>query len=539
MENHGFCLFPFINDEEVQQLKSLYQTSVDESDIDGMYANHNRNNYEIGKNVSDEIFRILNDKINNSFDNAEHYIAHFVVKEAGNQNEFPLHQDWNVVDEQDYETFHIWIPLEFSHHKNGGMFVVPGSHKFFNNYRSGVLGIPMVSSDQITKKISIDLNIPRGNALVWNSATFHGSHPNESNENRISVLAVIKNKKAKTYYFHLNENKIERYPLTSDLLLQNLHDLEKGIFPNDWVPESSIPFNQKNNKEINSVDLLNKYTVKPIVGNNIYPVNKLPEVEKCLYINGFTTIDCIDRNTIDTLRNLLEEKSNYSDKLEKAAYLSLINEDFETKNALHNQITEILKPLFDKLFKDYKTPIFQFFVKAPDSDGNIGFHTDDTLILNPQIEPHYAIWIPLIDVDENNGAIQLIPGSHHWYSGVATSSIEWPYLKYQDQINEKSVTIKMNAGEILIFDNRMVHGSTYNKTNKIRPCVAGRIVNKKSEYYSFYKENNTENFIQVYSESNDYYLNEKFNGESEISETGIYKGKMKQEPFNSKLTFNE
>lgn len=59
MDDKGFCILPLLNTEAIQSLKQLYEKYVEDGQIAGMYANHNRNEVEKSKLISKEIIDIV------------------------------------------------------------------------------------------------------------------------------------------------------------------------------------------------------------------------------------------------------------------------------------------------------------------------------------------------------------------------------------------------------------------------------------------------------------------------------------------------
>lgn len=537
IDKFGYALFPFLEEEHVKALQKLYNEHVDDGKIAGMYANHNRNEVAKSKYLSEKIIEILQPKLREKFNDFTPFISHFVVKAAQSENEFALHQDWNIVDEKKFKSYHIWMPLDITHRENGGMFVVPGSHHFFNNHRSGSLGTSAISSNKDLNQLKEELIIPRGNALAWHGATFHGSFPNSSEQNRISVVLVMYERKATTHYYHLNSNtqQIDIYPLTPNLLLENLPILEIGNIPNSWEKISSIPNQNIQNTQIRTSDIIREAKNKKLMQIPFLSILKHESMQEEIAKNGFVLIkDFLDDYQLLQAKNILNKNSNFQIFTGEPRYTSMERESPENKVLISNLLEQLLLPSLMKFFKDFKCPVFQFFIKMPHSDGEVGMHTDTTLLLNPAIEPHYGIWIPLQDVDENNGTLMLAKSSHQWFNGVLTSSVNWPFFPYLSKIEEKAIKLNLKAGELVVFDNRLIHGSTYNASEKPRLCVAGRVTHQYSQYYSFFKENPDENLISVYEEADDFYLNEKFKGDKTVSPTGKYIGKIAQPDFNPK-----
>ncbi|RKU16400.1 hypothetical protein C6503_12290 [Candidatus Poribacteria bacterium] len=81
-----------------------------------------------------------------------------------------------------------------------------------------------------------------------------------------------------------------------------------------------------------------------------------------------------------------------------------------------------------------------------------------------------TVWIPLVPVDETNGCLQVVAGSHRL--GVVdhhTEEREGKFLEVLDELIEESriVTCPMEVGDALVFHNLTLHRSLPHTTSEI------------------------------------------------------------------------
>lgn len=76
-----------------------------------------------------------------------------------------------------------------------------------------------------------------------------------------------------------------------------------------------------------------------------------------------------------------------------------------------------------------------------------------------------VVWIPLVDVSEQNGSIILYPGSHK--NGVLPNKLEGGFAQVE-RPNTEAIQPTMKVGDIAIFDSMLVHESGEIKDNSIR-----------------------------------------------------------------------
>ncbi|MBF4507146.1 phytanoyl-CoA dioxygenase family protein [Flavobacterium sp. JLP] len=79
-----------------------------------------------------------------------------------------------------------------------------------------------------------------------------------------------------------------------------------------------------------------------------------------------------------------------------------------------------------------------------------------------------VIWIPLIDINKELGALEILPKSH--VNGLRTNHIEngFGMVLLNEDEQENLISVELNAGDALIFSSFLIHQSGDNITNKPR-----------------------------------------------------------------------
>ncbi len=516
LDELGFCTFPVFENNEVEQLLLLYHSHFGERSINALYASHNSNPVEQSLYVSREIKNIVSESLQSIFPDYEYFLGHFMVKGANVEKEFSLHQDWNILDESKYKSYQVWIPLQLSYPANGGIFVVPGSHQFFGNYRSGSYGIPVVPFDEKVKPLISDIIVPAGNALVYHNGLFHASYPNTTDEIRIAVIANFVEKRAPTFFFHQNKkaNATELYEITGETLIAQLPQFEKGIVDSSYILNSTVPLCKTDNAQITSADLVShyekKFGKKPAAQIKQLHITVTEELEQKLNEDGYTVIDLLDAMQVDFFKKEYNIHFGNIDRT-PGRFTTLQDTDAVMKKQIHDFIVQHSDAPMRKYFKDFIIPVSQFYTKKAHTCGDIDLHADSTLLLNHQLEPHYAIWIPLVDVDANNGTLTVIPRSHRVNGAFFSGTFACYHQAHLDWLRQFEVPIKLKAGQAVIFDNNALHNSTANQTDINRLCFTFRITHTASQYYSFVGDGND---IVVYEEGHNFYMDSNWDGEN-------------------------
>lgn len=93
-------------------------------------------------------------------------------------------------------------------------------------------------------------------------------------------------------------------------------------------------------------------------------------------------------------------------------------------------------------------------------------------------------------------------GFFHPYRGISFSA---PFKNYEDLLKRYLVPIDLKAGDILLFDNRLVHYSHLNNSHQPRVVVMSGIFPIEAEIISVYKDENTPNSpIEIYQQTDDF-----------------------------------
>ncbi len=114
-----------------------------------------------------------------------------------------------------------------------------------------------------------------------------------------------------------------------------------------------------------------------------------------------------------------------------------------------------------------------FFIKEPHTKSTVGWHQDAYYW---PMAPHHSVtvWLAFDDVDEVNGGMKLIPGSHrggiinHQRSTETDSVLTLELADGTDFRADGAVQFKLKAGECSLHDDRAIHGSPANPSARRR-----------------------------------------------------------------------
>lgn len=174
---------------------------------------------------------------------------------------------------------------------------------------------------------------------------------------------------------------------------------------------------------------------------------------------------------------------------------------FSKNETYYNQVeSTILSAIIPKL-KDYFEPFkcfgAMYVVKPSGPFQDLGLHQDWNFVDESK---HWSLnmWLPLIDVDENNGAISVIKGSHRFmptFRGSGTPEVYGHLMPLAESFLEP---ISMKAGDAIFFFHNLLHSSTRNQSGEARVCI-GTTITERSAPLLFYKKEDSTALTEVYN----------------------------------------
>jgi len=220
LETQGYVVLPFLSEDELSSLIDVFE-AIPNEDLSDFYASSHQKDLEFRKSTNDKIVQAFGRSVEKYFEEAELLGGSFIAKKANYKEKLQPHQDWNIVDESQFRSFNIWIPLVDTKESNGAIMVMPNSHLWLKNYRHSSIPCAYSEVHQLLFENMLTLNLKAGEALIYDHALIHASHPNNSNKTRIACASGIKPKEAEMLIYWKNQNEIEEYNCNTAYFLEN------------------------------------------------------------------------------------------------------------------------------------------------------------------------------------------------------------------------------------------------------------------------------------------------------------------------------
>lgn len=217
--------------------------------------------------------------------------------------------------------------------------------------------------------------------------------------------------------------------------------------------------------------------------------------------NGFAIIGEVAPPLILELNQFVQ---NYPNTTKNYFSYSLLENDFNTNLYIRNFFKEKLTNFYESWFSGFKTFNESFLIKPCSTSKELLLH-QDFCYTDESKYAAYNVWIPLCDVNENNGAICVLPGSHLWYKNYRSSSLPTSRISMKNFPASQIQKVPMKKGQVLLFHPALFHGSYPNTTTQNRIVVTTTVTYKDASFLYYHQEENATE-TEVYCLHEDAYL---------------------------------
>jgi len=202
-----------------------------------------------------------------------------------------------------------------------------------------------------------------------------------------------------------------------------------------------------------------------------------PDLQAELLEHGFVKVPLLDVGELAAFNeewDQLRPDDNWAPDgtgLNRSTYhCTFLDTNQSYKRQAQDLVRAVFQPKIDQVVVDYRILTSNLYVKQP-GVGRFQIHqnwptTEDLSITT------LTVWCPMHDVDESNGTIRVVPGSHKIVSDVATPQRPSFFDAFEDELIDRYLQpISMRGGEALVFDDSLLHWSTENYSDAPRRAV--------------------------------------------------------------------
>jgi tetratricopeptide (TPR) repeat protein/SAM-dependent methyltransferase len=245
-----------------------------------------------------------------------------------------------------------------------------------------------------------------------------------------------------------------------------------------------------------------------IPSTNVTPLT--PEMQQQLETEGYVVLEnFLTPDELDDLREFdrahpLPEEMAASDRPQTIATSDLIY-----RKKFSDKFKSIAAPKLKTIIPGYRTLFCPWFRKKSNSKNNpIHIHQDPSFTDETQYSS-LGIWCPLNDVDFEGSCLYIVKGSHRL--NLQKRSYNLVFLPYDEKIvsyiaDNYLTPISLKAGQAILFDKRLIHGSPPNTSNVERvAATCFTIIPDEAPLYCCYQTSKDTKQLEIYEVPDDFY----------------------------------
>lgn len=180
--------------------------------------------------------------------------------------------------------------------------------------------------------------------------------------------------------------------------------------------------------------------------------------------------------------------------------------DLALRQRVLDAVGDIVGPALASILEDYRLIGAGFRVKQAGPDSNLPLHQDPTQVDESRYWLANFI-IPLIDTRPENGALQIVPGSHRIMPRLRSLDLEdrAETLNLDEVVAPLVETIAMKAGDAIFYYQSLLHGSGPNLTPEARPVVLGTVMARDAPVTVYFRRADNGNVFEQYEVPDNYF----------------------------------
>jgi hypothetical protein len=191
-------------------------------------------------------------------------------------------------------------------------------------------------------------------------------------------------------------------------------------------------------------------------------------LEPAASADGFLTVPLLDAGAVSRLR---AEFDRFAPPEGHGFHASSAHGSRADARAADQLLKAALRPALAEVLPGHE-PVLAAFISKGVADGAVVDVHQDWTYTDERHHRAVLLWIPLVDGDERNGALRVLPGSHRWTTGLRASGADHATAPLQDELRAQSVPVALEAGTAFVYDPALLHGSFPNTSPHPRPVVA-------------------------------------------------------------------
>ena len=234
-------------------------------------------------------------------------------------------------------------------------------------------------------------------------------------------------------------------------------------------------------------------------------VFKDAELEKSFQKFGFVKLPFLNKEEVNGLL-LFYHNHNNAEINSRGFQSTHFSKNREYKRKVQAEIGQLFSTKLSALLIDYKFVFGNFMVKNIGQESRMPIHADWTYVNEDQFQS-LGIWCPLVDTTTLNGVLGVVPYSHKLDKNLRGPKIPNSFQKLDQYIIDNyGKMIPTRAGEIILYDHRLLHFSPPNESQDARVAINVVATPMEAEIFHFTVLDKEDEFNEYHVKEINFYV---------------------------------
>lgn len=214
---------------------------------------------------------------------------------------------------------------------------------------------------------------------------------------------------------------------------------------------------------------------------------------------GYVTIPLLSRMEAESFR---AEVLSWDAGVNAPFYASLWSRNRSYRETVDRRVKELLAGRVAPFLDRYQPFFSDLLVKNPSLNHVFMAHQDWTFV-DEDVYTSAYVWCPLQNVHFFNGSLRILPRSHRVLSKIRGANIDSGVQRIAGRIYRKlGRTLRLKAGEAVIFNQALLHGSSPNRTLRKRIAAGLLFLPEEAPVLHYFRSPQTGETFRIQADYN-------------------------------------
>ncbi|MGH9175094.1 MAG: phytanoyl-CoA dioxygenase family protein [Vicinamibacterales bacterium] len=210
-----------------------------------------------------------------------------------------------------------------------------------------------------------------------------------------------------------------------------------------------------------------------------------PERQKRLDDLGYDVVSLFSASDLDDLRAAYDRLAS---EVTSGFHATMYSSSGDYRRTVYELLAPLVMDRLRGVLSGYRLRVANWVVKeAGQADSTVSYHQDWSFVDEESCRS-INLWFPLIDVDEQNGCLEVVAGSHLVSTEHRSHADKCRFDDLTATLRATYTTpVPMTAGQGIFYDGALLHASAHNRSPTRRIAVGTVLVPEAAQVVHTYR----------------------------------------------------